>query len=222
MNESKQARTVVVCDTQPLAIEGIRSLLSLQDELRFVGGITTLLGGMELVRTLNPDIVLLDRSFGDSGVAEVLTYLRDTPSVSVVVWGHGIGEPDALRMLQAGAKGVLRKTANGATVISCLKSICDGQTWMEEHIFGEELRSLAGRSPLTAREQQIMELIEKGFRNREIASTLGIQTGTVKIHLKHIFEKTGIRGRYGLALSGLREKGMLGELRQPVPERMIA
>ena len=48
----------------------------------------------------------------------------------------------------------------------------------------------------------------------DIASTLGIQTGTVKIHLKHIFEKTGIRGRYGLALTGLREKGMLGELRQ--------
>jgi DNA-binding NarL/FixJ family response regulator len=60
----------------------------------------------------------------------------------------------------------------------------------------------------------VLELIEKGFRNREIASTLGIQTGTVKIHLKHIFEKTGIRGRYGLALTGLREKGMLGELRQ--------
>ena len=44
---------------------------------------------------------------------------------------------------------------------------------------------------------------------QEIATRLGIQTGTVKIHLKHIFEKTGCRGRYGLALSGLREKGQL-------------
>jgi len=41
------------------------------------------------------------------------------------------------------------------------------------------------------------------------AAILGIRSGTVKIHLKHIFEKTGIRGRYGLALSGLREKGLL-------------
>jgi DNA-binding CsgD family transcriptional regulator len=47
------------------------------------------------------------------------------------------------------------------------------------------------------------------MRNRDIAQNLGIQTGTVKIHLKHIFEKTGVRGRYGLALNGLREKGAI-------------
>lgn len=54
-----------------------------------------------------------------------------------------------------------------------------------------------------------MELVERGLKNKDIASELGIRIGTVKIHLKHIFEKTGIRGRYGLALSGLKEKGLL-------------
>ena len=53
------------------------------------------------------------------------------------------------------------------------------------------------------------ELVEHGLKNKEIGDKLGIRTGTVKIHLKHIFEKTGIRGRYGLALSGLKEKGLL-------------
>jgi DNA-binding NarL/FixJ family response regulator len=214
VNESNETRMVVVCDTQPLAIEGIRSLLEQTEGLGFAGGITSLLGGMELVRTLKPDVMLLDRTFGDVGVMEALSYLRSNPSVHVVVWGHGIGEPDALRMLQSGAKGVLRKTVSPASVIGCLRAVSDGQTWMEEQIFGEEVRSAVGHSPLTAREHQVLELIEKGFRNREIGTTLGIQTGTVKIHLKHIFEKTGIRGRYGLALTGLREKGMLGELRQ--------
>ena len=54
-----------------------------------------------------------------------------------------------------------------------------------------------------------MELVERGLKNKDIASALGIRIGTVKIHLKHIFEKTDIRGRYGLALSGLKEKGLL-------------
>jgi DNA-binding NarL/FixJ family response regulator len=54
-----------------------------------------------------------------------------------------------------------------------------------------------------------MQLVEQGFKNREIANELGIRPGTVKIHLKHIFEKTGVRGRYGLALTGLREKGLV-------------
>jgi DNA-binding NarL/FixJ family response regulator len=66
-----------------------------------------------------------------------------------------------------------------------------------------------GRSALTPRELQVMDLVERGYKNREIGQSLGIRTGTVKIHLKHIFEKTGIRGRYGLALSGLKHKGLL-------------
>jgi DNA-binding NarL/FixJ family response regulator len=47
------------------------------------------------------------------------------------------------------------------------------------------------------------------MKNKDIAIALGIRTGTVKIHVKHIFEKTGIRGRYGLALSGLKQKGLM-------------
>jgi len=65
------------------------------------------------------------------------------------------------------------------------------------------------RTDLTAREHQVLELVEQGFKNKEIAVELGIRPGTVKIHLKHIFEKTGVRGRYGLALSGLKEKGVV-------------
>ena len=63
---------------------------------------------------------------------------------------------------------------------------------------------------LTLREQEILELIWAGFKNKEIALDLGIRPGTVKIHLKHIFEKTGVRGRYGLALNGLKQRGMVG------------
>jgi DNA-binding NarL/FixJ family response regulator len=51
--------------------------------------------------------------------------------------------------------------------------------------------------------------VEQGSKNKEIALELGIRPGTVKIHLKHIFEKTGVRGRYGLAINGLKEKGVV-------------
>jgi DNA-binding CsgD family transcriptional regulator len=65
------------------------------------------------------------------------------------------------------------------------------------------------RSGLTGgREQQVLELVEQGLKNREIARELGIRPGTVKIHLKHIFEKTGVRGRVGLAINGMKEKAL--------------
>jgi two-component system nitrate/nitrite response regulator NarL len=81
---------------------------------------------------------------------------------------------------------------------------------MEDCVFRDSSRAERyPRSELTPREQQVLELVEQGFKNKEIAKELGIRPGTVKIHLKHIFEKTGVRGRYGLALSGLKDRGLV-------------
>ena len=80
---------------------------------------------------------------------------------------------------------------------------------MEDAVFRETVRpDRYPRSELTPREHQVMELVEQGLKNKEIGRELGIRPGTVKIHLKHSFEKTGVRGRYGLALSGLKERGI--------------
>jgi DNA-binding NarL/FixJ family response regulator len=114
---------------------------------------------------------------------------------------------EALRYLKMGAKGIIRKTAEAGTVLACLENVSKGATWMEESLFREATRSdRPSRLELTSRERQVLELVEQGLRNKEIARELGIRPGTVKIHLKHIFEKTGVHGRYGLALSGMRER----------------
>lgn len=75
---------------------------------------------------------------------------------------------------------------------------------MEDSLLRNPSRSGRPVSELTAREQQIRDLVEQGFLNKEVAQDLGITSGTVKMHLKHIFEKTGVRGRYELALNGLK------------------
>ena len=119
-------------------------------------------------------------------------------------------EAEALRFLQAGAKGILRKATSPSNMLNCLRTVVQGKNWMEDSVFREQPSDdRHPRSALTPRETQVMELVEHGLKNREIARELGIRPGTVKIHLKHIFEKTGVRGRYGLALTGLRQKGML-------------
>jgi DNA-binding NarL/FixJ family response regulator len=105
---------------------------------------------------------------------------------------------------------VVRKTASLETLLDCLRTVAAGGNWMEDGLIrADESPIRFGRLPLTARELQVIELVEQGMTNRDIARELGIRTGTVKIHLKHIFEKTGVRGRYGLALSGLKAKGLL-------------
>ena len=207
MNEFA-AKSILICDTQPVAIEGVRGLLGRCNDLRFAGAVASLEAAFELNRGLNPAAIVIDKSFGFPAITDWLRRFGALGSQAApVIWGLGINESEALRFLQAGARGVLRRTSEPEMLVTCLRSVTSGNTWLEDGIFGDlERLSSPRRSHLTPRELEIAGLVEKGLRNRDIAHTLGIQTGTVKIHLKHIFEKTGVRGRYGLALNGLREK----------------
>ncbi len=204
---------VIICDTQPIAIEGLRWLLSGTEDLRLAGAVGALEAATTMCRNTPGAILVVDKGLGVPIVTDWLHRFSvpgSETAPTAVIWGTGVGESEALKLLQAGARGILRRTASPANMLQCLRTIASGGTWMEEGIFGEKQRHLKPRqSRLTDRERQITELVERGMRNREIGRALGIQTGTVKIHLKHIFEKTGVRGRYGLALSGLKEKGTL-------------
>jgi DNA-binding NarL/FixJ family response regulator len=203
--------TVAVFDTEPVAIEGLRSLLQPQEGLRVVAAGTSLVDGLDLIRELRPSVTVMDKGFGLHAVMDLLKMLR-APEIetATVIWGSSFTESEVLRLLQAGGSGVIRKTASLAALIQCLHTVSSGATWMEDGVLADaDWPMRPQRSALTARELEVVELVERGMKNRDIASTLGIRTGTVKIHLKHIFEKTGIRGRYGLALSGLKEKGLI-------------
>ena len=209
MNIDKKYQ-VAICDQQPIAAEGIRSLLAQHDDIEFTNAVDSLEAAFRLASGQGvakaPDVILVDKSFGSQALMDWLTECRIhhlTPAM--VVWGVALNESEALRFLQCGARGILRKSVDMASILSCIRTVAEGKTWMQEQVFRDFVRNeRRARSELTSREQQVLELVEQGFKNKEIAVHLGIQPGTVKIHLKHIFEKTGVRGRYGLALNGLR------------------
>lgn len=201
--------TLVVCNTEPVGIEGIRSIVEASGDLRIVGAHSSLEEGLRLARQVKPSVLLLDKAFGIHALMDFLRNETDGET-AVVVWGMALTEAEALRFLQSGAKGVIRKTAAVEMLLACLRTVAEGETWVEQDVLRDKNRPpRLSRTALTAREMQVMELVERGLKNKDIGLELGIRTGTVKIHLKHIFEKTGIRGRYGLALSGLKAKGLL-------------
>jgi two-component system nitrate/nitrite response regulator NarL len=208
------AKSIAICDTQPVTAEGVRNLLRGVPDLRFLSAPETLAQATEVVRKQQPNVLILDKGFGIQAILDWLTEIQagDGPPLQtgIVVWGVSVTEAEALRFLQAGARGIIRKAAGVQAVVACLRTVAAGRSWMEDCVFRDFARSdRYPRSELTAREQQVLELVEQGFKNKEIAGELGIRPGTVKIHLKHIFEKTGVRGRYGLALNGLRDRGLV-------------
>lgn len=212
VGSAEAPRSVSICDTQPVTAEGVRNLLSSVSDLLFQESVDSLKQATELVRRTEPDVLILDKAFGIQAILDWLGDLRSSSPVRTgfVVWGVSVTEAEALRFLQAGARGILRKTAGVPAVLACLRTVGQGRSWMEDCVFRDASRAdRYPRSELTGREQQVLELVEQGFKNKEIGHELGIRPGTVKIHLKHIFEKTGVRGRYGLALNGLKDRGMV-------------
>ena len=192
-------------------MEGLRCLMESIDGPRVVAVETNVEDAVHAVRDLQPSILVVDKVFGVPTVMDwvrILSTAEKPPAV--IVWGTPMSESEALRFLQAGAAGVIRKTASLTELTDCIRAVAAGGNWMESDVVRDPRLPLrTGRSALTPREVQVVDLVERGCKNKEIGESLGIRTGTVKIHLKHIFEKTGIRGRYGLAISGLKHKGLL-------------
>ena len=211
MSEDHPKNSVAVCDTQPITAEGLRSLLASAEDLQFLASLNSLEAATQLATSRPPDIMIVDKGFGMRAVLDWIHDLKLTEATpGVTVWGVSMTEAEALRLLQAGARGIVRKTATLEHILACLRTVAAGKSWMEDCVFRDSVRQERyTRSELTPREHQVLEMVEQGFKNKEIALELGIRPGTVKIHMKHIFEKTGVHGRYGLALNGLKERGLV-------------
>jgi len=154
-----------------------------------------------------PSVVLIDKALGINSISEVIRLWSKGAGPVAAVWGNTISETDAVRLIQAGAKGVLQKSVEPESLVRCFRAISRGQVWIEEAIFRPRPRNLP-REPrygLTPREAEVFRLVRIGLSNNEIAEELGIRPGTVKIHLKHLYEKTGLRGRFQLALAKVQE-----------------
>lgn len=203
--------TIGLCETQPITVAGIRAVLAESGELELAWACDSLTTALQLARTSPPRLMIIDKGFGMQSVLDAVAELRTAGlPVAVVVWGVSLTESEALRFLQAGARGIMRKTSNLTTLLACMVRVADGSSWLEDYALRESSRGgRRTRSALTPREQQVLELVEQGLKNKDIAAVLDIRPGTVKIHLKHIFEKTGVRGRYGLALASIQERASL-------------
>jgi DNA-binding NarL/FixJ family response regulator len=199
--------TVYVCESEPVAIAGLRWFLAEANEFELVGHASTVSAAIAAVETVRPDVLLMDHS---SGVRSTLHFLSELAFVSAstgcVLWTRDVPEAELVRAFRAGAKGFVKKTSPLPVVLEALRRVKAGETFLEESA-SPTLRQWAVRRHLprlTPREREIIELVSQGMKNREIGDRLSITPGTVKVHLMHVFEKTGARDRYELAVRGAR------------------
>lgn len=194
--------SVLVYESQPIVVEGLQKVLAETSDLAFAGAVSHTAEALEIIQRDQPKLFLVDASTGLSSALRLLTHLKSAPGTSAVLWVLDLPEMDALRALQMGARGIVKKTAPIATLLGCLRHVASGQMWMEQTEQVTEFLQRKQTSRLTPREKEVVRLICRGLRNKQIADTLHITPGTVKVHLMHIFEKTGLKDRLALAVHG--------------------
>jgi len=148
-----------------------------------------------------PDVLLIDLTpdvtFG------LLTQLRrELPQCRIVLWVRTISTELAYQAMELGIRGILRKTLPAELLVKCLAKVAEGELWFDKGLTASFLS--AKMVTLTKRESQLVSLLSQGLKNKEIAATLSISEGTVKVYLSRLFQKVGVKDRFELALYGLR------------------
>ncbi len=217
---------VCACETQPIVVEGLKSSLQDVEDLEFSGCVDNLRSLFDLVEKDSPKVCLIDKSFGTKSVFQIISDLKARcPETEPVLWAAEISEVESFRALQVGARGILKKTLPVTVILDCIRTVAKGNIWIESSVSNQFVGFLNRRSTprLTPREEEILNLVMKGMKNKQIAEELSITTGTVKVHLMHIFEKTGVKDRFELAMYGRKLRGGSFEVdSEPVQESLLA
>lgn len=170
--------------------------------------------GEAAVRLAHPDqidVVLLDLGLPRISGLEACRQIRQTsPHLPILVLTSYSDKETVNQLIKAGVQGYCLKGIAAETLILALKSIAAGASWWDHHATGE-IHALARAktpaeavSPLTRREQEILQLITVGKTTQEIAQTFYITPGTVRVHIHSILQKLAVRDRTQAALLALQ------------------
>jgi DNA-binding NarL/FixJ family response regulator len=186
---------VLCADDHPLLLEGVVRKVERQPDMVVVGTAGT---GQEAVMEYvrhRPDVVLMDLQMpGMSGLQAIEAIRREDPHALIIVLTILGGDEDIFRAIRAGAASYLLKSSLSQDLIATIRRVFAGERPMPPEV-AERLAIREGQSGLSTREVEILELIAKGLRNKEIAATLGIGQETVQTHIKRLFVKLQVSDR---------------------------
>ncbi|HLN62303.1 MAG TPA: response regulator transcription factor [Symbiobacteriaceae bacterium] len=209
---------VLLADDHNLVRAGIAQLLSLEPDIQVVAEAGDGAQALAQAREHRPDLILMDLAMPRCDGFEALERIRrELPETVIVVLTYSADPGDIGEALRRGAQGYLLKSLEPQTLAGEIRKAVRGEAPMsgavaktvlaglrqEEPPAPEPVRS--GTSPLTKRELEIVSLIAKGAKNREIGAQLFLAENTIKNHIKRILEKLQVENRAQAVAWAMRE-----------------
>ena len=194
MKKAKQIRVLCV-DDHPIVRDGLRAVISTQRDMTVVDEAAEGQAAVTKYREHRPDVVVMDLRMPSLGGVEATRQIRkEFPGSRIIVLTTYEGDEDIHRALEAGAQGYLLKDMVRTELLQTIRDVLAGHRHISPAV-AARLAEHTPRTALTERELEVLRLIAKGLRNKEIGAQLDIAEDTVKIHIKNIFCKLEVIDR---------------------------
>lgn len=200
---------VLLADDHPIVLGGLEQLLSHEPDITVVARCTNGNDTLDAIARVRPDVAIADLIMPRRSGLDVLRELHTMRSpVRLILLTARIEHEQVLEALNLGVAGIVLKESAPLQILDCIRRVAAGGQWIDQAIGSRTLDGLLRRQSgalkvaavLTAREIEVVRMVARGLRNKEIADLLSITEGTVKAHLRTIFEKLAIDSRMKLIL----------------------
>jgi DNA-binding NarL/FixJ family response regulator len=199
---------VVLADDHAILRDGLRKLLEQEPDMDVVGEAGNGREAVQLVRTLTPDVVLLDIAMPElNGVEASRQILSLVPGTKIVVLSMHSDARYIREMLAIGAVGYLLKQSAFDEIVEATRAAARNQAYFSPAVAGvvaEQFRAKDDPSPLTPREKQVLQLLAESNSSRQVAAKLHISVKTVETHRRHLMAKLDIHSLAGLTKYAVR------------------
>ena len=206
--------TIVLADDHRIVRQGLRALLAAEENFEVIGEADEGREALDLVRRLNPDVLVLDLMMPGLNGLEVARQLhKQTPKVAVVVLSMYDDEGFVLEALANGVSGYVLKDSNSSDLVHAVREVAAGRRYLSPPLSDRAIEAYQQRAKvgtmdkhetLTTREREVLQLSAEGHTNSEIAALLGISTRTAETHRSRLMHKLSLHTQSDLIRYALR------------------
>ena len=186
---------ILIVDDHPMIRAGLTATIDPEADMIVVASASTGREGLEQYRQHQPDVMLIDLKMPEMGGVETIRTIRaEFPSAKIIVVSTYQGDEDIYRALEAGAVTYLLKDTLAEKMVGVIREVAGGGRPILPEI-AQRLTNRMFQTALTTREIEVLHLVAKGMRNKEIAAELKISDETVQGHVKNILAKLSVHDR---------------------------
>jgi two-component system NarL family response regulator len=186
---------ILVVDDHPMIRVGLSASIDPEPDMTVIASASTGAEGIDLFRQHQPDITLMDLKMPELNGVEAIRAIRCVcPSAKIIVLSTYQGDEDIFRALEAGAATYLLKDTLSTDLVRVIREVATGERPIPPQV-AQRLADRMLKPGLTSRETQVLHLMARGLRNKEIGAGLNISEETAQGHVKNILAKFGVHDR---------------------------